>query len=44
MPGNFTFCQGINNFAQVVCAVTDSEINPLSAFIGSPVKGEGNAD
>jgi hypothetical protein len=41
VPGNVTFCQGINNFDQVVCDVTDSDINPLSAFIGSPVKGEG---
>jgi hypothetical protein len=44
MPGNSTLCQGINNFAQVICVVNDPEFNPLSAFIGSPVKGEGNAD
>ncbi len=36
MPGNSTFCQGINNFAQVSCQVSDSEGNPLGAFIGSP--------
>jgi hypothetical protein len=44
VPGNVTFCQGINNLDQVVCAVTDSEINPLGAFIGSPVRGQGDAD
>ncbi len=36
MPGNSTFCQGINNFAQVSCQVSESEGNPLGAFIGSP--------
>jgi len=36
MSGNSTFCQGINNFAQVVCSVTDSAINPLGSFIGTP--------
>jgi len=41
VPGNITFCQGINNFAQVVCDVTDSETNPLNAFIGSPCEGGG---
>jgi hypothetical protein len=44
VPGNVTFCQGINNFAQLVCDVTDSAINPLGSFIGSPVKGEDDAD
>jgi len=44
VAGNVTFCQGINNLAQVVCAVTDSAINPMGAFIGSPSKGEGNED
>jgi len=36
MPGNSSICEGINNSAQVVCLVTDSEANPLRAFIGSP--------
>jgi len=44
VPGNSTLCQGINNFAQVVCTVNDSEFNPLSAFIGSPSEGKGDED
>ncbi len=44
MPGNSTVCQGINNFAQVVCTVNDSAFNPLGAFIGSPSEGKGNED
>jgi hypothetical protein len=34
--GNSSFCEGINNDAQVVCAVSDAAGNPLGAFIGSP--------
>ena len=41
MPGNSTFCQGINNFAQVSCQVSDSAGNSVGAFIGSPSKGGG---
>jgi len=44
MPGNSTFCQGINTFAQVVCYVWDSATTPLGAFIGSPVEGAGNVE
>src|SRR5262249_58441731 len=44
IAGNSTYCSGINNFAQVVCYVWDRASNPQGAFIGSPVKGEGNAD
>jgi hypothetical protein len=40
MPGNSTFCQGINNFAQVSCQVSDSAGNSVGAFIGSPSKCE----
>jgi hypothetical protein len=35
---------GINNFDQVVCNVTDSAINPLRAFIGSPRDEEDDED
>ena len=42
MPGNSTFCSGINNLAQVVCYVWDQTSNPLGAFIGSPPKGGGD--
>ena len=44
IPGNSTYCEGINNFAQVVCLVEDLAMTTQGAFIGSPVKGEGNAD
>jgi hypothetical protein len=44
LPGNSTICQGVNNFAQVVCTVSDSTSQPLGAFIGSPSKSEGDAD
>jgi len=45
IPGNSTYCAGINNAAQVVCYVwEDSTSTPQGAFIGSPSKGEGNAD
>jgi len=44
MPGNSTFCQGINNFAQVSCQVSDTAGNSVGAFIGSPSKGEGDAE
>jgi len=44
MPGNSTFCQGINNFAQVVCYLWDSASTPLGAFIGSPVEGVGSVE
>jgi len=44
VAGNSTICEGINNFAQVVCFVMDPAGNTLGAFIGSPVEGEGNAD
>jgi len=44
MPGNFTICEGINNFAQVSCEVMDSEGNIVGAFIGSPSEGGGNVD
>jgi hypothetical protein len=44
VPGNSTFCEGINNLAQVVCFVWDSDSNPQGTFIGSPSRGEGNVD
>jgi hypothetical protein len=44
MPANSTFCEGINNFAQVSCEVSDSEGNTVGAFIGSPHEGEGDED
>ena len=44
VPGNSTFCEGINNSAQVECYVWDSASNPQGAFIGSPSADEGNAD
>ena len=44
LPGNSTICQGVNNFAQVVCTVSDSTSQTLGAFVGSPVGGEGNID
>jgi hypothetical protein len=44
VAGNSTICEGINNFAQVVCFVIDPASNTLGAFIGSPVEGEGNDD
>ena len=44
VAGNSTFCEGINNFAQVECYVWDPAMNPQGAFIGSPSKGAGNAD
>src|SRR5262249_36629550 len=44
VTGNSTVCEGINNFAQVVCFVQDPSMTTLGAFIGSPSKGEGNAD
>ena len=34
-PGASTVCEGINNAAQVVCAVTDAN-GSASAFIGTP--------
>ena len=43
LPGNYTICEGINNFDQVVCLVGDSAFNPQGAFIGSPPKGESDA-
>ena len=43
-PPNSTICQGINSLAQVVYYVWDPASTPLGAFIGSPVKGGGNAD
>ena len=44
VPGNSTFCEGINNSAQVECYVWDSASNPQGAFIGSPVEGAGNVE
>jgi hypothetical protein len=44
IAGNSTFCEGINNSAQVVCQVSDSDDNPLGAFIGSPCEVGGNVD
>ena len=38
--GNYTFCLGINNAAQVACLVTDLAENSHS-FIGSPEGQEG---
>jgi len=40
VPGYSTICQGINNFAQVVCGVQDSAGQSVGQFIGSPNKGE----
>ena len=44
VAGNSTFCEGINNSAQVECYVWDPASIPQGAFIGSPSKGAGNAD
>jgi hypothetical protein len=45
IPGNSTYCAGINNAAQVVCYVwEDSTSTPQGAFIGSPVEGAGNVE
>jgi len=44
IPGNSTYCAGINNAAQVVCYVwEDSTSTPQGAFIGSPVKGDSSS-
>jgi hypothetical protein len=40
VAGNSTVCEGINNFAQVVCLVNDAAGNTLGAFIGSPAEDE----
>jgi hypothetical protein len=42
VPGNSTVCEGINNLAQVVCAIGDPSGQTLGAFIGSPSDGRGD--
>lgn len=38
--GNSTICEGVNNRARVVCAVSDPLGNTVGAFIGSPREDE----
>jgi hypothetical protein len=35
-PGNSVACEGINNFGQVVCGVSDVNGNTIGEFIGTP--------
>lgn len=39
-PGASVVCEGINNFRQVVCMITDANLNTLGDFIGTPDESE----